>query len=275
MPILTVSPKVKLYYEVHGSQTGKPLILIHGLRTTLDWWNPYFIEILISYGNLRVITLDLRGCGRSTNVNDQPFTISDLASDVITLANNLGLDKFCVLGFSYGGRVVQTLLSEYPDYIEKAVLASTICTIKKYSIREFRREQNSREFVLSFLEKFFTKSYIENHPERINDFLARATAFPTSFKTYQLQLKAILSFQGCNALKQIMHPVLVIHGTSDSFIPLDESKKISTLLQNSKLYLVEKAGHFIFDSDKTEEITQVILRFLKGNPEELSSKLLS
>ncbi|MHA1225910.1 MAG: alpha/beta fold hydrolase, partial [Candidatus Hodarchaeales archaeon] len=201
--------------------------------------------------------------GRSTNIGDEPFTISDLASDIIGLMDCLEIRKFHALGFSYGGRVVQTLLSEHPERIEKAILASTICKVKKYPIREYRRELSSKEFVMSFLEKFFTSKYIQNHPKEIKDFLTRAVAYETSFKTYQLQLQAILSFQGCEALERIKHEVLVIHGTSDSFIPPVEGKLINELLEKSTLYLVEDTAHLVFDSDRVKEISEVILQFLK------------
>jgi len=59
-------PKVKvkdihIYYEIHGD--GFPLVMIRGLGSNIDWWNPEFLDAMSK--NLKTIIFDNRGAGKT------------------------------------------------------------------------------------------------------------------------------------------------------------------------------------------------------------------
>jgi pimeloyl-ACP methyl ester carboxylesterase len=110
---------INIAYDVTGK--GEPLVLIMGLGGTLGSW--VFQKRAFSK-HFKVITFDSRGMGKSDKPSE-PFTMKTLADDTIGLMNHLNIDKAHVLGVSHGGRVAQEVAINYPERVNKLVLAST------------------------------------------------------------------------------------------------------------------------------------------------------
>jgi len=118
MPIAKVNG-INIAYDVSGH--GEPLVLIMGPGGTRQSW---FFQKRAFGKHFKVITFDNRGIGKSDKP-DEPYTIKTLADDTIGLMNHLCIDKAHVLGVSGGGRVAQEVAINYPERVNKLVLAST------------------------------------------------------------------------------------------------------------------------------------------------------
>jgi pimeloyl-ACP methyl ester carboxylesterase len=103
-------------YRKIGS--GSPLLLANRMRGTLDTWDPLFLEGLAAAHT--VITFDYPGVGYSSG--KLPADMSDVAAIVVALAAELGLDKFAMGGWSWGGFVAQTMVVEHPELVTHAVI---------------------------------------------------------------------------------------------------------------------------------------------------------
>ena len=84
-----------------AGDSGCPLLFLHGTGCDASDWTPV-IERLPSAR--RCIAPDFRGHGQST-VPTQRFTLSDLANDVLHLADSLGIQELVIVGHSLGGMV--------------------------------------------------------------------------------------------------------------------------------------------------------------------------
>ncbi|KOY84349.1 alpha/beta hydrolase [bacterium 336/3] len=109
----------KIAYRKIGK--GTPIILANRFRGTLDTWDPLFLELLAK--NNIVITFDYAGIGYSTG--ELPLDIKDVAAEVTKLADYLKIDKFNVMGWSYGGWVAQYTMFMNPNRVLKTVLIGT------------------------------------------------------------------------------------------------------------------------------------------------------
>jgi pimeloyl-ACP methyl ester carboxylesterase len=100
---------VKIYYEVTGK--GKSVILIHGFIVNSNSWKKSMLyENLIAKG-YQVITLDLRGNGKSDKPHDERAYINDAeAGDIIKLADELKLSSYAVIGYSRGAIIASRVL---------------------------------------------------------------------------------------------------------------------------------------------------------------------
>jgi pimeloyl-ACP methyl ester carboxylesterase len=110
---------INMAYDVSGH--GEPLVMIMGLGGTRQSW--VFQKRTFSK-HFKVITFDSRGMGKSDKPSET-FTIRTMADDTIGLMNHLNIDKAHVLGVSHGGRVAQEVAINYPERVNKLVLAST------------------------------------------------------------------------------------------------------------------------------------------------------
>ena len=109
----------KVAYRQFGS--GTPLIFTNRFRGVLDTWDPLFLDKLAEKN--QIILFDYPGIGQSEG--ELPLDIFEVASIVPKLADYLGIDKFNVLGWSYGGLVAQTVSFQYADRVNHAVLIGT------------------------------------------------------------------------------------------------------------------------------------------------------
>jgi pimeloyl-ACP methyl ester carboxylesterase len=107
---------MEMYYETYGQ--GPPLILLHGFFHTADMWKPYIPTLAEHY---RVVAVDLRGHGRSTNPANQ-FLLRQVALDVYALTEQLGIDRFKAIGFSAGGMTLLHMATQQPERVEAMVL---------------------------------------------------------------------------------------------------------------------------------------------------------
>jgi pimeloyl-ACP methyl ester carboxylesterase len=106
----------KIAYRSIGK--GLPIIMINRFRGTLDTWDPAFLDALSAGFN--VIAIDYSGTGLSTGTC--AGNIMSMAKDVKDVADALKLSKIIVAGWSLGGLVTQTVLTQYPELVSHAIL---------------------------------------------------------------------------------------------------------------------------------------------------------
>jgi pimeloyl-ACP methyl ester carboxylesterase len=107
---------IEMYYETYGQ--GPPLILLHGFLHTAATWKPYIATLAEHY---RVIALDLRGHGRSSNPANQ-FTHRLAALDVYALMEHLGINRFKAMRHSSGGMTLLHMATQQPERVDAMVL---------------------------------------------------------------------------------------------------------------------------------------------------------
>ncbi|MEN4760790.1 alpha/beta hydrolase [Chryseobacterium sp. C39-AII1] len=109
----------KIAYRQFG--TGVPLFFVNRFRGIMDTWDPLFLDSLAEKNT--VILFDYPGIGSSEG--ELPLDIVEVASTVPALADHLGIDKFNVLGWSYGGLVAQAVTFQNQERVLKTVLIGT------------------------------------------------------------------------------------------------------------------------------------------------------
>src|SRR5579864_5234673 len=91
---------VRIFYTTVGAESNYPLIVLHGGpgfdHTEMHPW----LDPLAN--TFRLIYVDERGQGRSERVDPQSLTLRHFAEDVSGLAAALGLDRYALLGHSFG-----------------------------------------------------------------------------------------------------------------------------------------------------------------------------
>lgn len=118
------SDGVRIHYEVHGPEQGRPLVVVHGFASDyrLNWVGTRWQEALTSAG-FRIHGMDCRGHGHSDKPHDEDsYAIGIMANDVIRLMNHVGLASAGYLGYSMGARIGLQVVLEHPERVRRAVL---------------------------------------------------------------------------------------------------------------------------------------------------------
>ena len=100
--------------------TGTPIVLLHGgPGSTHLGFHPSFDR---ASKFARVIYYDQRGCGLSDYKPEEGYTVNQAASDLNRLRESLGIEKWVVLGHSYGGFLAQYYATLYPAHVRGLVI---------------------------------------------------------------------------------------------------------------------------------------------------------
>ncbi len=261
---------VQIEIEVHGSVKNPALILVRGLGTQLIDWPNTFIDTLVN-ANYRVICFDNRDVGLSQKfigrVNldavargdeRSPYTLSDMAGDVIGVMDALCVKRAHVFGMSMGGMIAQVLATEHPRRLLSicSVMSSsgkhnvlTATPIAKTWLTATSDQQSDTDaadkLVASELEICGSPMY----PETLEIRLAIARRrrernyYPPGLSR---QLAAVIaSGNRTNLLKTIKIPCLVLHGEDDSLIPVSAGIDTAECIDGSELVVVPGMGHNI------------------------------
>jgi len=116
------------YVDVQGNRiayrsigTGAPLVLVTRMRGTLDTWDPLFLDSLAK--ERRVITVDYPGVGYSNG--HLPADMSAAADFVDSFTREIGLDRYALLGWSWGGLVSQAVVVDKQGRLTHAIFLAT------------------------------------------------------------------------------------------------------------------------------------------------------
>jgi len=263
MPIANVNG-VNLDYKVEGQ--GEPLIMISGGGANKSAWRYQTREFKKYY---RTITFDNRGVGKSDKPAG-PYTMKMMADDTISLMDNLSVEKAHVIGESAGGMTAQELAINYPERVNKLVLACT-----------YARRDGTSGFS-SEIENAY-EVYKQSHDEAsIRKYLNVMMDLQVNKRSYRLLLpfikimmrfvslpistvpiiEAVEVHDAVGRLGLIKAPTLVIVGTEDRLIKPVSSEVIVSLIQKAKLVKVSGGGHS-FAQEMSSEFNKEVLDFLQ------------
>jgi pimeloyl-ACP methyl ester carboxylesterase len=112
---------LEMYYEVHGSGSGRPLVLLHGNLSTIG---VDFGGIIPSLAKSRqVIGVEQQAHGHTADI-DRPLSIQNWTDDTVALLRHLGIGQADLFGYSSGSGVAMEIAMRHPELVGKLVLAS-------------------------------------------------------------------------------------------------------------------------------------------------------
>lgn len=122
MPHVTVNG-ARLWYEDGDASSGRePILFHHGWTASRVNWATVAERLRDRY---RVILMECRGTGESEHTEDG-YTLEQFASDVIGVADHIGLTRFTYAGHSMGGGIGYRLALDHPERLERLVLMAPI-----------------------------------------------------------------------------------------------------------------------------------------------------
>src|SRR6204780_366421 len=122
MPVITTKDKVEIFYKDWGK--GRPIVFSHGWPLSSDDWDAQMLFFL-NHG-YRVIALDRRGQGRSSQVGDG-HDMDHYADDLAAVTTHLDLEEAIHIGHSTGGgEVVRYLARHGEGRVTKAAIISAV-----------------------------------------------------------------------------------------------------------------------------------------------------
>lgn len=232
----------KIYYEVCGE--GKPVLLIHGFIVNGDSWKRTALYSDLLNNGYKVITLDMRGNGKSGKPHDSTAYDNDAeAKDIMLLMKLLRADKYSVVGYSRGSIITARLLV-FDKRIQAAVLGG---------------------MGIDFTNPLWPRR-IEFYRALMGDSIPELKGMVNYVQQQGLDQRALAYLQRSQpstskeALSEITQPVLVISGSEDA--DNGSAKELAKILPNSTLGSCPGDHNH---ASATPEFSKEVIGFLKKN----------
>jgi pimeloyl-ACP methyl ester carboxylesterase len=238
-----------------AGEGGRPVLLVHGF--TADAGEVAGVLDPLAERGWHAVAPDLRGHGRSDRPTDpEAYSFELMAEDVLALADDLGWDRFALVGHSMGGAVAQLLALDRPERLTGLVLASTfhgpvpgitmeLVELGRWVVRESgmtgladalaARREDSPASIAAF------ERLQEARPGYAEESRARLVA--TSPDMWMaLAPRFVDQPDRLNRLAGIHVPTAVIVGDLDTTM-LDDCRRIAEAIPGATLTVIPGAGH--------------------------------
>ncbi|AMM14821.1 3-oxoadipate enol-lactone hydrolase [Burkholderia sp. PAMC 28687] len=257
---------IALNYRLEGEGL-RALVCIHGVGSNLEAWEGIVARLRDTF---RILTLDLRGHGRSTLVKGR-YEIDDFVGDVLALADHVGFDQFDLAGFSLGGLIAQRMALTHPERLKKLVLLSTVSgrtpeERERVAARLAALQSGDRgSHYDASLSRWLTEGFQQRNPELVARLRQRNAENDPDCYAAAYRVLAQTDFGGF--IDQISVPTLIATGEEDQGSNPRMAQYMHQRIPNSQLEILPGLRHSIL-IEAPEVVAALMRRFLASDDRE-------
>lgn len=252
-----------LYSRIEG--TGKPLLIIHGFLGMSDNWKSLGSQYAAE--GFQVHILDLRNHGKSFHSDD--FSYDSMATDVLEYCQVNNIDKVAIIGHSMGGKVAMLFATNYPNKVEKLIVADigpkyyaphhqdilAGLNAVDFSAKPSRTEVE--ETLYPFIPDFGTRQFLMKNlywaaPGQLD--------FRFNLKAFNEKIEVIGTALPENAVFE--NPTLFLRGGNSKYILDADLPMIKKHFPNFELATIPNVGHWLH-AENPKQFFEETARFLK------------
>ncbi|QBF46239.1 alpha/beta fold hydrolase [Janibacter limosus] len=260
-------------WAIHVNEAGvghdETIILLHGSGPGATGWSNFSQNIPALAEHYRVIAVDMPGWGESDPVTWQE---RDHSTALLDLMDALEIDKATIIGNSMGGGTTLRFGYEHPERVHRLItmgsssggptlmgpagLTEGLKVLQKGYRQPSFETMKELVQVMTFDSANATDELIQGradtvlaHPEHAQNFIDGTGKKPVVELDHA-------------RLREIAVPTLLFHGRDDRVVHFEHSLRLTSLVPNSRLYLINGCGHWL-QTEHAQEFTDQVLHFLR------------
>ena len=265
---------MELFYRKEGN--GTPLVIVHGLYGSSDNWINIGKHLAEKH---TVYMIDQRNHGRSPFAKSHTF--NDMRDDLNEFFEKHNIEKATLLGHSMGGKVAMWFAADFPEKVEKLVIAD-IAPKNYLLLKEDSQFYLHQNILLAMIEIDFSKIKSRDDvndflsqkidDDRIIQFLLKNVAKDKTNHQFKWRLNAevlydhldeIVSGVNRNWLDDRIpitsYPVIFIRGMLSKYILPEDEKLIKEIYPDATIVDIPEAGHWLHAEQPKKFMKAVML----------------
>lgn len=251
----------------HDVGTGAPVVLIHGSGPGVTAWANWRLTLPELGRRFRVVAPDVLGFGYTQRPDPVTYDMDTWAEHLLGFLDALGLERVSLVGNSFGGALALSIATRAPDRVDKLVLMGSVgvpfdITPGLDAVWGFEPSLEAMRDLMgvfahdrSLLTDDLARSRLEA-ATRPGIHEAFSSMFPAP---RQRSVDAMTVDEGL--IRGITVPTLVVHGRDDQVIPLSNSLRLIELIDDSRLHVFGRCGHWV-QIEHAREFTRLVSDFL-------------
>lgn len=273
MTYIKATDGTELVTYILNKDAEKAIILVHGWPLNHTMWE-YQLPALVDDGYC-VVTYDIRGFGDS-DVSVDGYNYDTFADDLNNVASyvveQLKFDKFDLVGFSMGGAICARYMNKHNGHLVNKLcfVDAAIPSYCKTDGNEYGQNVAATNYLIGigmddrpelndmFGGMFFASDISAAYADYIFDMSNKASGIG------EIKSFVALRDEDCyNDLKSIKVDTAIFHGLDDVICKYEMAEIIHDLIDNSRLYSYDNAGHGMF-FERKHDFNRDLIDFLNG-----------
>lgn len=266
-----------IHYQIFGD--GIPVLILNGgPGMSSEGFIPLAKKISKSY---KTILYDQRGTGLSTlkQIDGSTITMDLMVKDIETLRNHLGIQKWIVMGHSFGGMLAYYYASKYPESVSGMIQSSSggmdlalldnlnitsgLTETERDSLAYYNAKINDGDDSYETLLKrgeFLAPAYLYNK-DYVPVIAERLTQGNSRINSLVWQDLQRIEYDTKKVLKGFDKPVLILHGAQD-VVGTGIAETAHQIFPDSRLVILERCKHYGW-LDRPDKYFEEIENFLQ------------
>jgi pimeloyl-ACP methyl ester carboxylesterase/quercetin dioxygenase-like cupin family protein len=253
----------ELHVEVAGD--GLPIVLVHGLGLSGALWNRMRDTLGSGY---RLVLVDLRGAGRSRELERSDLSLGRWADDLGEVVRGLELDRPVLVGHSLGANIALKHALERPGEVGALVLLGAEANLSNLAPRMLAAAERIESVGLeTWVDQFwsknppFSQASLRRDPSILDEY--RERLLENDEVDYVRQCRAIASAESlADRLAGVAQPVLVVVGADDDRTLPEHGRRLAQAMPRARLVELAGVGHTI-PLEAAAETARAITHFLR------------
>jgi 3-oxoadipate enol-lactonase len=243
-----------------GPADAAPVVLANSLGATTAMWEPQVAALADRY---RVVRFDARGHGFSP-VPAGPYSIDDLADDLVQLLDRMEIERAHLVGLSIGGMTALRMAARNPDRVDRLVVASTSAMLGPATMWAERaaavRSRGLDAVADGVVDRWFTDRFRSENPGVVD--WAREMLVSNPPYGYAECCGVIERMDLRGDLAAVRAPLLALAGAEDPATPPGHLRAIADGVARGMVLVVDRAAH-LANLEQPEIVNRLILNHLE------------
>jgi pimeloyl-ACP methyl ester carboxylesterase/DNA-binding CsgD family transcriptional regulator len=242
-----------------GRSGGLPIVKAANWLSHLefDWQSPvwrHWFSFLSSRN--RLIRYDTRGCGLSDwDVED--LTLAAQVTDLETVIDAAGVDRFVLVGISQGGAVAIEYVLRHPERVSQLVLYGAFARGWNRRSDAGARQFQALNDLVRFgwgqdnpaFRKLFANLFIPEANEEQEQWFADLMRITSRPEMAARIMEASAEIDVVDKLRSVRVPTLVIHGRNDGRVPFSEGRTFASNIPDAQFVALESRNHILLETE--------------------------
>ena len=235
---------ININYIRYGNPNNQAVVLLHGWGQNIEMMKPVGDRLTDN----DVIIIDLPGHGKS----DEPkevWELKDFVSMIHELLSSLNIQNPILIGHSFGGKISLLYASTYS--VKKLIVFGSPFKVKK----------NPQSLKVRTLKKLKTLPGLNKLAETMKNHMGS-----TDYRNASPMMRDILvkhvNTDITENVKKINCPTIIIWGTNDAAVPIEDAYELETLIKDSAVIPYEGCTHYAY-LERLNQTVSIIQNFIK------------
>jgi pimeloyl-ACP methyl ester carboxylesterase len=246
---------------------GPAVLLAHGSGPGVSAYSNWRLTIPSLAERFTVYAPDIVGFGFTDRPEGQPYTMAGWRTHLLAFADALGLERFSIVGNSFGGGLALSMAVHAPERVDRLVLMGSVGVSFPITagLDAVWGYEPSLETMRSLLDIFaYDRSLVTDELARLRYAASIRPGFQESFSAMfpaprQDGVEDLATPE--DQIRALRHRTLVVHGRDDRVIPLENAYRLLSLIDDSQLHVFGRCGHWS-QIEHADEFNRIVGDFL-------------